>query len=163
MTQPRLTVRTVNVRFFNYFFTWCIITNLHAVLYLVYFSYKGKTRLLLTVTMCSKRVFIMFISCFQIPLYYGNLLSPPQGQNNLHFSKFLFFAQKLEDKCPPKLWSENEVVLFLFLLIRIALEDPEGLVGWGCPGVRTTLFHRHDWFFFFNLKRFHRVIFLSIV
>lgn len=127
------------------------------------FLVRWKTRLLLTVTMWCKRVFIMFISCFQIPLYFGNLLSSRQGQNNLHIWKFLFFAHKLEDRCPSKLWSENEVILLLFLLIRIALEDPEGLVGWGCPGVRTTLFHRHDCCFFFDLKRFHRVIFLSIV
>lgn len=126
------------------------------------FLVRWKTRLLLTVTMWWKRVFIMFISCFQIPLYYGNLLSPRQGQNNLHFSKFLFFAHKLEDRCPPKLWSENEVILLLFLLIRIALEDPEGLVGWGCRGLEPPFFIDMIGFFF-NLKRFHRVIFLSIV
>lgn len=120
--------------------------------YTMYFFLKRKKRLLLTltVTMWCKFVFIMFIACFQIPLYYGNLLSPLQGKNNLPFRKFfLFFAQKLENRCPPKLWSGNKVVLLVFFLIQIAFKDSE---GWGCPGVRTTLSHRHDWVFF-NLKR----------
>lgn len=121
--------------------------------YTFYIFLKRKKRLLLTrtATMWCKLVFIMFIACFQIPLYYGNLLSPLQGKNNLHFWKFfLFFVQELVDRCPPKLWSGNKFVLLLFLLIRIASENPE---GWGCPGVRTTLSHRHDLVGFFNLKR----------